>query len=971
MPSLRGAPHAFVVAAIAIASCGPSSAAERLVDRLQGAPGLPAGISDVAQDETGFLWVSSEEGLFRYDGSHFQPWGKASERTRLEWVVAGAGDRVVAGTYGGFAYERVGDGTAPVLDRDGKPMGGVSGAAIDPRGGVWLIRDEGGVRYRDPGGTWGAVDRRLASAGIDYPAAIVVRREGGVLVGTRRGEIWSVDPSGNAERIEAFPGSVVQHLVEDSDGSIVANVRFAPSGGIYRISGRRSTRLVGLSGRPTGLALRDGAIWSSWDDGVVTVSSQGRIQRLGPADGFVGGGHLFVDREDDLWATGFDGGLHRYPEPDTTIWTESAGLPHGRLRGIVPTEGGMWASSWAGALYYDGAADAWRPVETGRYTSSDAACGIGGGGILTGGYRNVSGADEKRTMTLLRGRGRRAAAVLPEAPRSGEIACAPSVDGGDWAVYGGRLYRVAPEGPLVDIAPAPERVSDLAEVADGAKRELIGVGRDGSLCRRPAVPDAGRAWSCSALPDAIESPRDVARIGDRLWIASFSGVWEEKPDGGFRRLLGKEVLGTDAAVGLTPSARGGMWVVGRVAAVRAVPAAEGAEVVERLTPSDGLPRWWLSDVHEMPAGDLWVTSLGGIAHIPAEARLRETSAVPVTVTTVAVGGTARNPSVPLRAVAGAEPVEVRWAALTFRDRSRLRFRARVGPDRPWIETEIPLLRLTAPGSGKYAIEVQASGDGEHWTSAAARIDLSVVPPWYLRAWVWALCAAILLAFGLLAYRVRIAHLLRLERQRTEIAMDLHDEIGAGLGSIGLLAELAGDASVPGAERTAIAGRIARQAKTLGGSVADIVWSLRSGAETLDALVLALRERAAELAPDGAIAVSFDAPDPVPPIRLSLPVRRHAQWIVVEAVRNAVRHSGAGAIRVSLAPDGAGWRLVVEDDGRGIEATDAPRIRGGVGRESMERRAAAIGGRLEILSSSSGTRVALTFRPGGRRPRMNV
>jgi signal transduction histidine kinase len=267
--------------------------------------------------------------------------------------------------------------------------------------------------------------------------------------------------------------------------------------------------------------------------------------------------------------------------------------------------------------------------------------------------------------------------------------------------------------------------------------------------------------------------------------------------------------------------------------------------------------------------------------------------------------------------------------------------------------------------------VQASGDGERWISAAAPIDLRVVPPWYLRAWVWTLAAAILIAMGLAWYRVRVAHLLRLERQRTEIAMDLHDEIGAGLGSIGLLAELAEDGSVPEAERAALAGRIARQAKTLGGSVADIVWSLRSGAETLDALVLALRERAAELAPDGAIEVIFRAPDPVPPIRLSLPVRRHAQWIVVEAVRNAVRHASARTIRVSLAPDGAAWRLAVEDDGRGIEAADGPRIRGGVGRESMERRSAAIGGHLEIESSPSGTRVALTFQPGGRRPRMNV
>lgn len=97
--------------------------------------------------------------------------------------------------------------------------------------------------------------------------------------------------------------------------------------------------------------------------------------------------------------------------------------------------------------------------------------------------------------------------------------------------------------------------------------------------------------------------------------------------------------------------------------------------------------------------------------------------------------------------------------------------------------------------GDYLAEVRASLDGESWTEPPATYAFSVAPPWWRRTWVmaaFALCALAAL-YGL--YRWRLGFLLKLERQRTRIAMDLHDQMGSGLGSIGILGEVLGHAEL--------------------------------------------------------------------------------------------------------------------------------------------------------------------------------
>ena len=196
-------------------------------------------------------------------------------------------------------------------------------------------------------------------------------------------------------------------------------------------------------------------------------------------------------------------------------------------------------------------------------------------------------------------------------------------------------------------------------------------------------------------------------------------------------------------------------------------------------------------------------------------------------------------------------------------------------------------------------------------------------------------------------------------------MDLHDEVGSGLGTIAVLAGIAGRPDLPEARRADVAGRIAAVSQELARSLGDIVWSLRTSSGSLDALWNQLLDRARPLYASEIPRISLEAPEPVPNEPLSLVVRRNLHLVVYEALHNASRHSGATVVTLRLAKDGGGWAIDVEDDGRGLpEDESRPSVRRGLGIEAMTARVAEMGGTISWdRGASGGTRVQVRFRTG--------
>ena len=119
------------------------------------------------------------------------------------------------------------------------------------------------------------------------------------------------------------------------------------------------------------------------------------------------------------------------------------------------------------------------------------------------------------------------------------------------------------------------------------------------------------------------------------------------------------------------------------------------------------------------------------------------------------------------------------------------------------------------------------------------------------------------------------------------------------------------------------------------------------------LAVAMRQLAAAATAGSLIACTFDCshPDPVFDGRVATHLYRIAQ----EAVSNAVRHSGARNIRITLDRNDGETVLRIEDDGKGL-SSDAAQA-GGMGLRTMRYRAGLIGGTLEVgPGPSGGTRV---------------
>jgi signal transduction histidine kinase len=264
-----------------------------------------------------------------------------------------------------------------------------------------------------------------------------------------------------------------------------------------------------------------------------------------------------------------------------------------------------------------------------------------------------------------------------------------------------------------------------------------------------------------------------------------------------------------------------------------------------------------------------------------------------------------------------------------------------------------------------------------WLGAASSVAFLVVaviggPAWGVLHVSSAETLAIHLALPLLlvpslAYATDV--LRRLERERAErerlaidaerrrIAWELHDSAKQRLHAAHLLVSSLQGRVPQEAEQT-----VGRATVELESAASEMDTSLAELRSPLEGRLLheALRERAAELAPDGRprITVRGSAPE------LSPLVGAHLYRIGSEAITNALRHADATAIDVTIETAGTVLRLAVRDDGRGLPAERRP---GGNGLFAIESRAATIGGRVDFGPATNGRGTAIALEVPLRRP----
>jgi signal transduction histidine kinase len=319
-------------------------------------------------------------------------------------------------------------------------------------------------------------------------------------------------------------------------------------------------------------------------------------------------------------------------------------------------------------------------------------------------------------------------------------------------------------------------------------------------------------------------------------------------------------------------------------------------------------------------------------------------------------------------------LEVDFVALPRSAAGSLRFQYRLSDGEVWSPASASrLIVLAGLSPGSHRLQIRAIDASGRASAQGATVSFRVLAPLYRRGWFLGLAAVVTIALSTLAYRARVAHLTALERQRTRIAMDLHDEMGSRLGSIGLLADVAAEEAGPGTPQRTRLEHIAETAAELGSSLGDIVWSLRRGAMTVESVAQHLTVHGRRLFPGAHPVFHTRFPERWPVAPMSLATGRAVLLIGLEALHNCARHAQARMVTLDLHPDGREWVLEISDDGEGMPAD--VRDGTGFGMETMRRRAAQIGASLVLESfPHQGTSLRLGFNPRAtERPRhqMNI
>jgi signal transduction histidine kinase/ligand-binding sensor domain-containing protein len=323
-----------------------------------------------------------------------------------------------------------------------------------------------------------------------------------------------------------------------------------------------------------------------------------------------------------------------------------------------------------------------------------------------------------------------------------------------------------------------------------------------------------------------------------------------------------------------------------------------------------------------------------------------------------------------RIPSAARKLDFQFTAPTFISPEKVRFRYRlVNFESDWNEggsqRSASYSRLKP---GKYRFEVMACNSDLVWNPKAAILPIEIVPAWW-ETW-WARSLAMIAGAGLLAAAVRYwshqrlkARLRELEAtrrvdlERSRIARDLHDGLGAGLTQIGMMAEeLAEDLSDMGEMKT-YSGRLATRVRGIARDLDAAVWTVSPKNDTLAALSAYICQYAIEYFRETPVRCRVDLMPGIPDTPLSPDARHHLFLTAKEIMNNVLKHSGAGNVILAMRSSEDRFHLEISDDGCGFPDPDAGPC-GRHGLQNIRERVKELGGTVEIGSTSTGTAIVI-------------
>ncbi len=491
------------------------------------------------------------------------------------------------------------------------------------------------------------------------------------------------------------------------------------------------------------------------------------------------------------------------------------------------------------------------------------------------------------------------------------------------------------------------------------------------------------------LPDGVVTDLHIDRLG-RMWLSSaFGGLYRlddtsaEHPQ--FVAYTTENGLSSNNIRTITEDSYGNIYV-GTVRGVDRLTPESGR--VKHYSVSDGLASDFVVDSHRDKNGGLWFATTNGLSRLVPQPN-EKPNAPQIWIGGFHISGQAQ----PISELGSAQiesqkldhsqnSIQIDFFGLDFRPGETLRYQYKLeGADRDWsAPAEQRTVTYAGLQPGTYRFLVRAVNSEGLASQKPAVVSFKILPPIWLRWWFLALAILLVLTVLYLIYRYRMARLrevnaalaeakraeedlgkaraerlAELERVRTRIATDLHDDIGASLTQIAILSEVAQQ------QNKASSGTVAEPLEMISnvsnelvGTMSDIVWAINPQRDHLRDLTQRMRRFASDVLSARGIAFDFDAPASDSDIPLGANLRREVFLIFKESLNNIVKHSNATRADIELNFSDHHLTLKIADNGNGFESEkSAPALfaneRGGNGIFSMKRRAKEMNGELEITS----------------------
>jgi putative nucleotidyltransferase with HDIG domain len=761
----------LVVALLFAATAGAQQYSFRVYGNDQGLTNLA--VKGLHQDKQGFLWVSTEGGVFRYDGERFQSFGEKNGIPPSSGVAFGQapdGSLLAGGQIG--LFQKAGERFEAISMPGAKSVSWFSGIQSDGKGATWIATDAGLMGMtRDPG-TSAFVFRLIPKpGGVDKPNAYGLLVEGdavwygcdkelcrfdgrqtevfGVAAGLPASQWKGIQRAGNGD-LWAQGRNEVARLRRGGSRFEVVESPFRERGATGILSVDSAGRVI--VGTNDGLVIREGDSWQS----------------IGRDSGLRGSVYTSLqDREGSLWIGLLGRGLVRWVGyREWEAFTSDSGLGSDIVYETLPLpDGTVWAATEAGLFHGAKVNDVWtwrRQLQLGRISihsiRPDKAGRLWLGTESKGAARfnpvteQIEWFNEKQGL-------------------NGKNPYTVTLDSRNriWAVTERGLF-VADLGTL-----RFRRVEQVPEIQTWAVIEAangdIWVGSAKGLFRL-----SGSGWTHITESDGLSHEVVLSLAGAKdgdVWVGYRFG-------GGIDRIQMKGGVPVISRPANNPGGNSIVYFLGFDArdwlwagTDRGLDVWDGS-VWSRYDRRDGLV-WDDCDLNGFaagPDGSVWIGTSGGLARFTPPKVAARIYNPDVIYTRINLGNKEVDAATQPSADHASNTLNLRFSALTFSRESSVVFRYRMPPlFDAWHETQQHELQFDGLAPGKYRLELMARDGWGRWSAKPTAFSFEIRAPWWRAAWILPFLLTVPLALLALFSRLRGIAMRRRERNLMRLVDD--------------------------------------------------------------------------------------------------------------------------------------------------------------------------------------------------------